>query len=138
MSAEKTVTVGIPQSALHQIHDAIDLLYESKIESAIVVAHAAEGKLPETGKPHLFHKLKAFAESLPDEPGAKGQNDFVVWLKHGEVRNVKYENAVISETEAILSITRAISKYNAVFGGISPKMGEFVDWAIKRVQASTN
>jgi hypothetical protein len=133
---EKTVTVGIAQSTLHRIHDAIDLLYESKIESAIVLAHAAEGQLPETGKPHLFHKLKAFADSLPDEPGAKGPNDFVVWLKHGEVRNVKYENAVISENEAILSVARAVSKYNAVSGGISPKMGEFVDWAIKRVQDS--
>jgi hypothetical protein len=76
----------VAQSTTRQIHDAIDLLQAGKIESAIVVAHAAEGKLPETGKPHLFHKLKEFAESLPkSEQGAKGPNDFINWLKHGRL-----------------------------------------------------
>jgi hypothetical protein len=80
-------------------------------------------------------------ESLPDEPGGKGPNYFVVWLKDGEVRNVKYQKAVISETEAILSIARAVSKYNVVYGGISVFLRKWEDLWIgrqKRARRSFN
>ncbi len=136
MADAKMVVAAVPQSVLRQIHDAIDLLHASKLESAITLAHAAQGMLPKTDKPHLGHKLDALEKSIPEgEPGARGANDFATWLKHGEVKNVRYEKAVISEPEAIVAITRAISKYIAIYGGLSPKMGEFRDWAITRLQA---
>jgi hypothetical protein len=129
------IETTIERAASRQIYLAITLLHRSEFEAAITLAAAAEGMLPEPDKPYLFPKLKAWAETLPKEDaGAKGLNDFAVWLKHGEVRHDKHAKAIVSELEAITMITRAISKFLAVYGGIAPQMAEFRDRVIKRLQ----
>jgi hypothetical protein len=138
--AEKLNT-SISKSAMRQIHVAIELLHKSQFDSAVTLAAAADGMLPKTTKPTLFSKLKALADSLPtDEPGAKGANDFSVWLKHGAAdkkgNETGPETAVISKLEAVVMITRAVSHYNAVYGGLTPQMGAFRDYAIEWVQAN--
>lgn len=132
----KDLETSVSDSALRQIHVAIQLLQISELESAITLAAAAEGMMPATETPHLFSKLKLLADGLPvSEPGAKGPNDYAVWLKHGEAVGKKFDRAVIAELEAIAMIARAVSKYSAVYGGITPQMGAFRDWAINRIQA---
>jgi hypothetical protein len=134
---EKKIETTVEQAARRQIHIAITLLHRSEFECAITLAAAAEGMLPKPEKPYLFPKLKAWADTLPkDEPGAKGVNDFAVWLKHEDVHGAKHETATISELEVVAMITRAISKYLAVYDGISLQMAEFRDSAIERLQAS--
>ena len=134
---ERKVETTIEQAARRQIYLAITLLHRSEFEAAMTLAAAAEGMLPKPQKPYLFPKLKAWAENLPEEePGAKGLNDFAVWLKHGEAQKDKYAKATISELEVVTMITRAISKYLAVYDGISPEMARFRDWAIERLQQS--
>jgi hypothetical protein len=131
---EKKTTTTITKSALRQIHDAIDLFHQSKFDSAVTVAHAAQGMMPKTENPHFSHKLEALAKALEavgDERPTK-PNDIANWLKHG---HAEMKGAVITEVEAIAVIVRAISKYIATYGGLSPKMGEFRDWAIDRVIA---
>jgi hypothetical protein len=131
----KEIETTTEQAARRQIHLAITLLHRSEFEGAITLAAAAEAMLPDPGRPYLFPKLKAWSETLPKEgSGAKGLNDFSVWLKHGEVQPNKYAKATISELEVATTITRAISKYLAVYDGISPQMAEFRDSAIKRLQ----
>jgi hypothetical protein len=46
------------KASMRQIHAAIDHLHKAEFESAITLAGAAEGVLPETDKPHLFQKNK--------------------------------------------------------------------------------
>jgi hypothetical protein len=134
---ERKIETTIEQAARRQIYLAITLLHRSEFEAAITLAAAAEGMLPKPEKPYLFPKLKAWAEDLPkDEPGAKGANDFAVWLKHGELQGDKHAKATIPELEVVTMITRAISKYLAVYDGISPQMAQFRDWAIARLQES--
>jgi hypothetical protein len=134
-NGEKTIETTIEQAARRQIHLAIAFLHRAEYEAAITLAAAAEGMLPDPGKPYLFPKLKAWAERFPkEEPGAKGLNDFSVWLKHGEAKGDKYAKAAIPEIEVVTMITRAISKYLAVYEGISPEMAKFRDGAIKRLQ----
>jgi len=122
-------------ASLRQIHAAIDHLHKSEFESAITLASAAEGVLPETDQPHLFPKLQALIASLPEEAeGARGINDFTNWTKHGG----KYEKAKIPELEVITTIARAVSKFVAVYGEQSSQMKEFLHWAIARLQTSSN
>jgi hypothetical protein len=132
MSDEKAIIRSIAQSALGQTHDAIDLFHQSKFDSAITLAHAAQGMMPKTDKPHFGHKLEAFENLLgaQERGGESKPNAFANWLKHGDPEK---QAAVISELEAIVGIVRAISKYIATYGGLSPKMGEFRDWAIARI-----
>ena len=93
--------------------------------------------MPATDKPHLFKTLKTWEESLPPNiGGATGINDFINWTKHGE-NDTRPEKAKISELEVITTISRAISKFAAVYDGLSPQMAAFRDWAIARIQAST-
>jgi hypothetical protein len=135
----KKIEVTLEEAAKRQIHLAIALLYRAEFEAAITLSAAAEGMLPTPERPYLFPKLKAWAETLPNEgAGAKGVNDFSVWLKHGEAQRDKHAKAIISELEVIAMITRAISKYRAVYDGISPQMAVFRDRAIKRLQENEN
>jgi hypothetical protein len=124
----------IPQSAMRQIHSAIDLLRNGGFEASITLAHAAENQLPTPKGQHLFTKLKAAYEALPeaDKPSKHGLNDQANWLKHGEIGDRKRDEASITEDAAITYVTRAISKFVAVFGGMTPQMGAFRDWALER------
>ena len=117
-----------------KIHAAIDHLQKAEFESAITLASAAEGTLPETDKPHLFQKIKKMTESLPgDASGATKVNAISNWTKHGT-----HERATISEQDVIEVVQRAISKFVAVYGAQSAEMKTFSEWAIERVRADKN
>ncbi len=119
------------KASARQIHNAIDHLRNGEFKSAITLASAAEGVLPEPQKPYLFQKIKKFSESLPDskksEPNAV--NAMNNWPKHGT-----HKTATVSEQDVIESITRAISKFIAVHDGRTEKMKEFSQWATQRLQ----
>jgi hypothetical protein len=122
------------KASMRQIHAAIDHRHKAEFESAITLAGAAEGVLPETDKPHLFQKIKKMAESLPeDKSGANKVNTVTNWVKHGT-----HETATISEQDVIEVVTRAISKFVAVYGAQSAEMKKFSEWAIERLQADKN
>jgi hypothetical protein len=118
---------------MRQIHAAIDHLHKGDFECAITLSAAAEGMLPQTDKPHTFQKLKAFAASLPTNEKV---NDIINWLKHGTTLKggKRFETATITEVEMIGTITRAISKFAAVYDDKSPQMKGFIDWAAARLQ----
>jgi hypothetical protein len=120
------------QASMRQIHAAIDHLHKGEFESSITLAGAAEGVLPNTEKPHLFQKIKKMADSLPADPsGATKVNALTNWTKHGT-----HETASISEQDAIEVITRAISKFIALYGAQPKEMKAFSEWAIERLQAN--
>ena len=70
---------------------------------------------------------------LADPSGATQVNAVANWTKHGT-----HETASISEQDAIEVITRAISKFVAVYGAQSKEMKAFSEFAIERLQASKN
>jgi hypothetical protein len=134
MSDANNVETNKKLASLRQIHAAIDHLHKGEYESAITLASAAEGVLPDTDKPHLFQKIKKMAESLPADPsGATKANALTNWAKHGT-----HEAASISEQDVIEVITRATSKFIAVYGEQSNEMKTFSEWAIERLQADEN
>lgn len=100
-----------------QIRAAIVHFRNSQFECAMTLAAAAEGLLPATDKHHFFKTLK---------DKAKGFNLVIGWLKHG---TAPFETATISELEVAATIYRAVTKFNAVYGGISHDMADFLKWA---------
>jgi hypothetical protein len=117
-----------------QIHAAIDHLKKSDFESALTLAGAAEGVLPDTKNPHLFQKIKKMADALPADPsGGNEINAMTNWAKHGT-----HATATISEQDVIEMVTRAISKFAAVYGGQSKEMQAFSEWAVERLQGDQN
>jgi hypothetical protein len=122
-------------ASMRQIHLAIELLHRGEFEAAITLAGAAEGILPEPTKPYLRTKQEALVKTLlKDTEGATGVNDFINWAKHGEANYVPKEKARLPEFEVILVISRAISKFIALYDGHTERMKAFEEWAIKRLQ----
>lgn len=116
-------------AAQRQIHGAIEHFEDSEFECAITLAAAGEGVLPATEKPHLFAKLKAWFAALPQQTeGENNPNAVITWLKHPGGA----DTATIDELEAIVAITRAISKFAAVQTGVTQRMRTFLDWAEAR------
>jgi hypothetical protein len=129
----KENVLKIQGAATQQIHDAIGHLYKGALGSAVTLAHAAENQLGTPGPPHLFTRLKDAYEALPkdEKPEKHGLNNQTVWLKHGEVNGEKIDQMEITKDDAILYITRAISKFVAIRGGLTGEMASFRDWALK-------
>jgi hypothetical protein len=123
----------IQGAAAFQIHDAIDCLYRGAFASAVTLAHAAENQLGTAGPPHLFTKLQNAYKALPRDakPEKHGLNDKAVWLKHGQVNDKAVDEMEVTKDDAILYITRAISKFIAIRGGLTAEMMGFRDWAAK-------
>jgi hypothetical protein len=71
------------RASMRQIHAAIDHLYKGELESAITLAHAAEGVLPGTDKPHLFQKIQKLSESLPPDPSGANALRPQNWIVFG-------------------------------------------------------
>jgi hypothetical protein len=55
-------------------------------------------------------------------------NAVINWLKH----DTDYQTVEVQELEAAATIMRAISKFAAVFDGITPQMKAFHGWMSKR------
>ena len=106
-------------ASLRQIIAAIDHLHKKELECAITLAGAAEGQLPEKRTDYLFRLLKkVFSHD--------DLNLVRDWLKHQSGP----ENAIISEFEAALMISRAIHKFVGVYQASHPKFEEFSKWAV--------
>jgi hypothetical protein len=113
-------------------------MYRGEFECAIVLAHAAEGILPSMDKAHTFQRIQALSASLPPsgDGEATGANDFANWLKHGNGPDGKrVEKATIDDHEAIAMVTRAVSKFAAVYQQQTPEIERFIDWAIKHLES---
>ncbi len=110
-------------SAQRQIESAIALLRQRKLDCAITLAAAAENMLPTTDEPHLHQALQTYHD----------HNEFDInlvinWLKHsGEPFN-----AIIAESEGVIVIARAITKFIAIHFQASQPMVEFIEWAIDK------
>ncbi len=104
-----------------QFHAVIGHFDNCEFESAITLAAAAEGILPSTQKHHFFKSLK---NKLTDV------NLLINWLKHGVN---PYDTATISEIEVAATIFRSITKFDAVYGELTPEMKKFIVWAKHRV-----
>jgi hypothetical protein len=115
-------------AAFRQIMGAIDNYEAGHFECAITLAGAAEGVLPQTDRPHLFQRLTVWFAQLRGATPADSPNAMINWLKHPSGP----DTATISELEVMLTIQRAISKFSAVHGGVTPRMRIFMD--ITRIQ----
>jgi hypothetical protein len=103
-------------SAHRQIRAAIQLYLKGELECAITLAAAAEGQLPDTGDPYLLKGLKGIA------PFDEFDHNLVInWLKHCK----EPDEVTIPSFEAAMIISRAISKFVAVYWQISRLMELF-------------
>jgi hypothetical protein len=129
----ESIDTTVRLASMRQTHCAIGHAYSGEFECAITLAGAAEGILPTPNKPFVFEKLKAFEAALPTQERV---NDITNWLKHAKTLTGgnRIETANITEVEVIATVTRAISKFIAVYGEQSREMKSFTDWAITRLE----
>ena len=140
MATPVSIDTHIRLSSMRQINRAIDHCINGEYECAITLAHAGEGMLPEPEKPYLRHKIKAMSKSeeIQDAGGLTGPNDISVWLKHGTLNGARTEAITIPAEESVAFVCRAISKFEAVYGEISPQMLGFRKWATEWLQKDLN
>jgi hypothetical protein len=104
-------------SAQRQISAAIRHFLKGELECAITLAAAAEGQLPDTPDPYL---LKGLVRVVPF---AEFNHNLVInWLKHHK----EPDEVNIPRYEAIMVISRSISKFVAVYCQISRLMDLFL------------
>ena len=111
------------EAARRQIGVAVRLLTEGEYEAAITVAGAAEGMCETGGFPTpLFEGLRERrpADFKTQKEWADFLNEVLHWLKH----NSDQEGKSISEFDAWLMISRALTKYH---GGWGEKLTEETD-----------
>jgi hypothetical protein len=111
-----------------QIKAAIQHLLKQEFECAVTLAAAAEGLLPPTNDPHLFQDLRK--ELTPEEYREFNFNLVINWLKHYNPEDP--DPVEISEFEAVITIERAITKFNAVYHQSSELMEYFLNLARQR------
>src|SRR5215471_18745408 len=106
------IDTNIRFASMRQIHAAIAHLHRGDYECAITLAGAGEGMLPPTDKPHFRQKVKELETLL-----GEGANDYINWLKHGTLKQngPRIENAKITCLEVIVTIWRAITKFEATY-----------------------
>ena len=117
------VKVSKRDAVIRQIHAAIEHCQKGESVPAITLAAAAEGALPATDKDHLIKRI--------NELGLFKQLDMnavINWLKH----DTGYQSADVLELEACATTMRAISKFAAVYEGVTPSMKAHYDWIEKR------
>lgn len=105
-----------------QIHAAIEHAKAEQYECAITLAAAAEGLLPDPGKPYLHRQLR---ETISDQEKFDF-NEVINWLKH----SVGPDTKIISDFEVAVAILRAISKFNVATGKVSREMRDFEKFAL--------
>jgi hypothetical protein len=129
-------------ASMRQIHGAICHLHRGDFECAITLAGAGEGILPDTDNPHFRQKVKALSASpeIKAEGGATGPNDYINWLKHGQIERdgSRIENATIAELEMIAVIWRAITKFQATYYYRTSQMQNFAEWAQTHLRDDRN
>lgn len=122
--ASKPVETSKQLASQRQIEAAILHHKNGAFECAITLAHAGENVIGKPGISSLFDKLKA---KMFDT----NHNEFANWLKHPSGA----PKATISELEVLAMIQRAISKYNAAYGGVTVNMKNFLEGQAARLKA---
>jgi hypothetical protein len=140
MGNPKSIDTNVRFASMRQMHAAIDHVNRGDFECAITLAGAAEGMLPNTDEPHFRQKVKALSTSpeIKAEGGATGPNDYINWLKHGQIDRggPRIETAAISEVEMIAVVWRAITKFQATYHYTTSQMQSFAEWAKSHLQKS--
>jgi hypothetical protein len=103
---------------------AIRLFRSKDFACSITLALAAEEQMPEGDGSHLFAVLK---DRYPDQSARL--NDVRNWLKHYKPNQPEID---IFGFDVELALMRAVSKFAATFGRMSPAMAEFDRRCIKK------
>ena len=120
--ARSAVRTNKRLSAVRQIHAAIAHYRAGDFECAITLASAAEGQVPEpSGSSHLFGRLKARDSEFDFNFQAN-------WLKHGWGADI----VEIEDWSVKFWLSRAVSKFRAVYGVGTDEMAELFPWAKTR------
>jgi hypothetical protein len=122
-------------AAQRQIHAAITHWQRGDFECAITLCSAAEGQMLEPAEPtHLFGLLqRASARNPPPDGGRDDFNYASNWMKHA----VGNEEVEIAESEVMLWLCRAVSKYRAIHGAGTPEMIAVFPWASSAPPSTT-
>jgi hypothetical protein len=110
-------------AAIQQIHAAIEHCRNGQLAAAITLGAAAEGSLPDTDQDHLIKRIND--QGLFKE---LDMNAVINWLKH----DTGQPAATLLELEAAATVMRAISKFAAVYNGVTRTMKTFPDWMVER------
>jgi len=110
-------------AAIQQIHASIEHCKNGQLAAAITLAAAAEGMIPATEKDHLIKRINDLGLFKQLD-----MNAVITWLKH----DTGQQSAEIQELEACATVMRAISKFAAVYDGITPQMKAFPEWMQQR------
>jgi hypothetical protein len=108
-------------AAQRQIDAAVSHLHKSEVESAITLATAAEGLLPDTGG-------RGVSAYLLEHPLSK-QVDLdktIDWLK----RSAPPDAATIFEFEAAVVIARVLGKFAAAYTEVPSEWYDFLSWGV--------
>ena len=107
------------EASQRHIVTAIATFHDGCLDCAITLAAAAEGILPKTSDPHLWQKLR---EAAPDIDVNAVSN----WLKHP----LEPDAIEIDQFESVIMITRAITKFVAVYHQSCEPFESFLTWAV--------
>jgi hypothetical protein len=128
------IETSIRVASMRQIHAAIDHLHRGDFECAMTLATAGEGMLPAIENPDLFLKTMARIP-MPASSAEARVSEIVDWLAHGiSGDGTRIELVQISEREMIVTIFRAISRFEPVYG-LTPQMRQFAKCAISTLQS---
>lgn len=112
---------SVKEASLGQTLAAIYHFHRGELDCAITLAAAGEGILPRTTAWHIHAALQPRKREI--DP-----NLMINWLKHGG----DYDEAEISEFEAVVAIARSITKFIAVYKQSHPKYEEFLRWSCEK------
>jgi hypothetical protein len=143
MGNPRQIETNVQLASMRQINAAIEHMHRGDFECAITLAGAAEGMLPDSDEAHFRQKVKELAAKpeIRAAGGATGPNDYINWLKHGQLMKgaARIENATILEIEVIAVIWRAITKFRVTYPEIrTPQMLSFENWARSYLQQDKN
>ena len=108
-------------AAQRQIDAAVSHLLKSELESAIALAAAAEGLLPDMESRQIFAYLREHPLSTQVDID-KTTN----WLK----RSAPPDTATIFEFEAAVVIARVMSKFAAAYTEVPSEWYDFLSWGV--------
>jgi hypothetical protein len=110
-------------AAQRQIDAAVSHLLKSELESAIALAAAAEGLLPDMESRQIFAYLREHPLSTQVDID-KTTN----WLK----RSAPPDTATIFEFEAAVVIARVMSKFAATYTEAPSEWYDFLSWGVAK------
>ena len=135
MANPTQIETTIRVASMRQIHAAINHLHRGDFECAITLAAAGEGMLPAIDNPDSFLREKALIPMPASSYAEVRVNEIVDWLAHGiSGDGTRIELVQISEREMIVTIFRAISRFEPVYG-LTPQMRQFAKCAIPTLQS---